>query len=166
MSGKCMPPNMKRIGAATMGDGSPDKMVQQIPLKATANHCYRVVGIADATVTDFDIAVMDSASKEIAEDVLDSNDAVVLEDGAFCFNTDDAASVNVAVANGTGKWAVEIWSDDTGASAAPAAPAPSGAAAAAPAAPAPAAVGGAIKAPAAPTAPGGKPAPPPPVKKP
>lgn len=111
MSAKCMPANMKRVGAANTGAGTPDKMVTQIPLKASANHCYRVVGIAEPTVTDFDIAIMDSAGKEIGEDVLDSNDAVVLEDGVFCFNADDAASVNVAVANGTGKWAVEVWSD-------------------------------------------------------
>lgn len=111
MSAQCMPPNMKRVGNVSTGEGTPDKMVTQLPLKASANHCYRVVGIADPTVTDFDIAVMDSAGKEIGEDVLDSNDAVVLEDGVFCFNTDDTASVNVAVANGTGKWAVEVWSD-------------------------------------------------------
>lgn len=102
---------MHQLGTPTQGEGSKDKMVQQIPLKAQANHCYRIVGLAESTVTDFDIAVMDSAGKSCGEDVLDSNDAVVLEDGVICFKQDDTVNVNVAVASGQGKWAVEIWSD-------------------------------------------------------
>jgi hypothetical protein len=111
MSKLCVDSTMKKVGATITGQGGGDTIVKQIPLQAEANKCYRVFGIADATVTDFDIAVMDSAGKEIAEDVLDSNDAIVMEDGAFCFTTADTASVNVATATGQGKWAVEIWSN-------------------------------------------------------
>jgi hypothetical protein len=86
-------------------------MVKSIPLAAKANHCYRVFGLAEASVTDFDIAIMDSAGKLAGEDTTDTNDAIVLEHGAVCFSQDDSASVNTAVATGKGKWAVEIWSD-------------------------------------------------------
>jgi hypothetical protein len=86
-------------------------MVKTIPLAAKANHCYRVFGLAEPTVTDFDIAIMDSAGKLAGEDTTDANDAIVLEDGVICFTADDAANVNTAVATGQGKWAVEIWSD-------------------------------------------------------
>jgi hypothetical protein len=104
---------MRQLGQPTTGQraAATDPMVQTIPLKAQANHCYRIFGLAEPTVTDFDIAVMDSAGKSAGEDLTDSNDAIVLEDGAICFNQDDNVSVNAAVASGTGKWAVEIWSD-------------------------------------------------------
>lgn len=104
---------MHQIGSPTTGEGaaSSDTMVKSIPLAAKANHCYRIFGLAEATVTDFDIAVMDSAGKLAGEDTTDANDAIVLEDGSICFTADDAASVNTAVATGKGKWAVEIWSD-------------------------------------------------------
>ena len=104
---------MHQIGSPTTGEGqaSSASMVKTIPLAAKANHCYRIFGLAEATVTDFDIAVMDSAGKLAGEDTTDSNDAIVLEDGSICFTADDAANVNTAVATGKGKWAVEIWSD-------------------------------------------------------
>ncbi|HEY2513349.1 MAG TPA: hypothetical protein VGI39_20915 [Polyangiaceae bacterium] len=104
---------MHQVGQPTTGQGaaSTATMVQTIPLKGQANHCYRVFGLADPTVTDFDIAIMDSAGKSIGEDLTDSNDAIVLENGSFCFKQDDTANVNTAVAAGTGKWAVEIWSN-------------------------------------------------------
>lgn len=104
---------MHLVGSATLGEGqaSTGTMVKSIPLAAKANHCYRVFGIAESTVSDFDIAVMDSAGKLAGEDTTDASDAIVLENGSICFNADDSASVNTAVAAGKGKWAVEIWSD-------------------------------------------------------
>jgi hypothetical protein len=104
---------MHQVGSPTSGEGqaSSATMVKSISLAAKANHCYRIFGLAEATVTDFDIAVMDSAGKSAGEDTTDTNDAIVLEDGSICFSQDDAATVNTAVATGKGKWAVEIWSD-------------------------------------------------------
>ena len=102
---------LHQVGSPTNGQGGPGAMVQSIPLKAQANHCYRIFGIAEATVKDFDIAVMDSAGKSAGEDLTDSNDAIVLEDGEICFKADDDVNVNAAVAAGSGKWSVEIWSD-------------------------------------------------------
>jgi hypothetical protein len=104
---------MHQLGSTTKGEGvaSSATMVKAVPLAAKANHCYRIFGLAEPTVTDFDIAVMDSAGKSAGEDTTDTNDAIVLEDGAICFTQDDAATVNMATATGKGKWAVEIWSD-------------------------------------------------------
>lgn len=104
---------MKMLGQPTQGKGSETgQMVTPIPLNAKANHCYRVFGLAQASVTDFDIAVMDSAGKSTGEDLTDSNDAIVLEDGNICFKVADTVAVNAAVASGAGNWAVEIWSDE------------------------------------------------------
>ncbi len=104
---------MKMLGQPTQGKGAETgTMVTPIPLNAKANHCYRVFGLAQATVTDFDVAIMDSAGKSTGEDLTDSNDAIVLEDGNICFKVDDTVAVNAAVASGAGNWAVEIWSDE------------------------------------------------------
>ena len=104
---------MKMLGQPTQRKGAETgQMVTPIVLNAKANHCYRVFGLAQASVTDFDIAVMDSAGKSAGEDLTDSNDAIVLEDGAICFKVDDTAAVNAAVASGAGNWVVEIWSDE------------------------------------------------------
>jgi hypothetical protein len=105
---------MHQVNTPTTGQGdstNASSMVKQIPLAAKGGHCYRAIGIAEATVSDFDIAIMDSAGKSAGEDATDSNDSVVLEDGVICFKVDDAANVNAAVANGSGKWAVAVWSD-------------------------------------------------------
>lgn len=107
---------MHRVGAPHNGEGregdhKTDPMVTRIPLEAKANHCYRVFGLAEPAVKDFDIAVTDSTGKSTGEDLTDSNDSIVLEAGSICFKQDDAASVNAAVTKGAGKWIVEIWSD-------------------------------------------------------
>jgi hypothetical protein len=94
-----------------VGAASTATMIKQIPFAAQANHCYRFFGLSQASVKDLDIAVTDSAGKSCGEDLNDSNDAIVLEDGSICFKADDAASINVAVGTGSGKWAVEVWSE-------------------------------------------------------
>jgi hypothetical protein len=113
MAGGCVDKKMHLVGSITPGQGQETggQMVTTLPLKAQANHCYRIVGLAEPTITDLDIAVMDSAGKLAGEDLNDSNDAIVMEESSICFKQDDAANVNVAVAKGQGKWAVGIWSD-------------------------------------------------------
>lgn len=103
--------NMHQVGSPTSGSGAPGNLVTSIPLAAKGGHCYRVFGLAETTVTDFDVAIMDSAGKSCGEDGTDSNDALVRENGSICFKADDAVNVNAAVATGQGKWALEIWSD-------------------------------------------------------
>jgi hypothetical protein len=102
---------MHMVGTPMTGEGSSTNMVKSMPVKVQANHCYRVLGLAQASVTDFDIALTDSAGKSCGEDLNDSNDAIVLDDGVVCFKQDDTINVNAAVANGQGKWAIEVWSD-------------------------------------------------------
>jgi hypothetical protein len=118
MASSCVGGKMKPLGAPLTGEGGsassghPGEMIKQFPLKAQANHCYRVFGISQAaTVKDFDVAIVDSATKSTGEDLTDGNDAIALEDGSICFKVDDDAFVNVAVGDGFGKWAVVIMSD-------------------------------------------------------
>jgi hypothetical protein len=103
--------NMHQVGQTVQGSRGNLDPAQAIPLKAEANHCYRVYGLSEDALKDLDIAVIDSAGKSAGEDGSDSPDAVVLEDGAICFTAADDAKVNVAAGSGAGKYAVQIWSD-------------------------------------------------------
>lgn len=103
--------NMHQVGQTVQGSRGNLDPAQAIPLKAEANHCYRVYGLSEDALKDLDIAVIDSAGKSAGEDGSDSPDAVVLEDGAVCFTAADDVKVNVAAGSGSGKFAVQIWSD-------------------------------------------------------
>jgi hypothetical protein len=102
---------MHQVGTTVQGSRGNLDPPNVIPLHAEASHCYRVYGLSEDALKDLDIAIMDSAGKECAEDGSDSPDAVVLEDGAVCFTSADDVKVNVASGSGAGKYAVEIWSD-------------------------------------------------------
>lgn len=102
---------MHQIGQTTQDTFNNMDKAHPLPLHGEAGHCYRVFGLSENALQDLDIAVMDSAGKEIAEDGSDSPDSVVLEDGAVCFTTTDDSTINVAAGSGSGKYAVQIWGD-------------------------------------------------------
>ena len=102
---------LHKVGDTVQGSRQNLDKAQVIPLKAEAGHCYRVYGLSEDALQDLDIAMMDSAGKECAEDGSDSPDAVLLEDGAVCFTATDDVSINVAAGSGTGKYVVQIWGD-------------------------------------------------------
>lgn len=105
--------NLRPLGTPFTGNltGGAANIVTTMPLKVHANHCYRFFGLAESTVSNLDIAVLDSEGKVAGEEATEGNDAVVLEDGAICFLADDDVHVNVAVAHGSGKFAMGVWSD-------------------------------------------------------
>jgi len=102
---------MHQVGQTTQDTFKNLDKAHPIALHAESGHCYRVYGLSEDALQDLDIAMMDSAGKECAEDGSDSPDAVLLEDGAVCFTAADDVSINVAAGNGTGKYVVQIWGD-------------------------------------------------------
>jgi hypothetical protein len=102
---------MKVIGKTLTGKQSDQDTPQSFPLKAEANHCYRVYAQAADGIKDLDLAIKDSAGAIAGEDSTDDPSPVVLEDGAICFTEADAATVVVSVGMGKGKYAVQIWGD-------------------------------------------------------
>jgi hypothetical protein len=81
------------------------------PLHAQANHCYRVYGVAAATIQDLDVLIKDSTGAPAGEDTTDDPTPVVLEDGAVCFTQADEASIVVSIGAGSGAYALQVWSD-------------------------------------------------------
>lgn len=101
---------LKLIGAKTItGKQSDSGPPQTYPLKALANHCYRVYAQAGDGIKDLDVAIKDSTGAVAGEDSTDSATAIVLDDGAVCFKESDAAEVVVSVGSGSGAYALQIW---------------------------------------------------------
>jgi len=101
---------MKPAAKTVTGEQSDAQAPQSFPLRAQANHCYRVYAQGGAGLQDFTLALRDSAGAAI--DVHAQGGAAVLpEDGALCFHADDAASIVFATGMGTGPFALQIWGD-------------------------------------------------------
>jgi len=100
---------MKLIGKTLTGKQSDAGPPQSYPLKADANHCYRVFAQGQESIKNLDVAIKDSSGNIVAQDGSSSPTAIVLADGAVCFNAKDAATVVVSVGSGSGKYAVQIW---------------------------------------------------------
>jgi hypothetical protein len=84
---------------------------QSVPLKAQAGHCYRVYGAATSGIKDLDLLVKDSAGAVAGEDSTDDPTPVVLEDGVVCFKSNDDATIVASVGDGSGAFALQVWSD-------------------------------------------------------
>lgn len=102
---------MKLVGKTFTGRQGDQDPPQSFPLKAEANHCYRVYAQAADGIKDLDLAIKDSTGAIAGEDTTDDPSPVVLEDGAVCFTEADSASVIVSVGMGKGAYAVQVWGD-------------------------------------------------------
>jgi hypothetical protein len=102
---------LKVSGKQLTGKQSDQDPPQSFPLKAEANHCYRVYGQASEGIKDLDLALKDSTGAVASEDTTDDPSPVLAEDGAICFKEADAATIVVSVGMGKGTYALEIWKD-------------------------------------------------------
>jgi hypothetical protein len=101
---------MKKVGDTRTGELG-DKAPMKLPLGVLAGKCYRVYGMSQSTMQDFDIAVVDSAGALVSEDTTDDVSPVIAEDGKVCFKTADAVTLRASAGAGSGKFAIEVWSD-------------------------------------------------------
>jgi hypothetical protein len=102
---------MHAVGPPVAFSQSASNAPQSVPIKAQANHCYRVYGAAVTGIKDLDLLLKDSTGAVAGEDSTDDPTPVVLEDGVVCFKQDDAASVVASVGDGSGAYALQVWSD-------------------------------------------------------
>jgi hypothetical protein len=101
---------MKKVGDTHTGELN-DKTPIKLPLGVLAGKCYRVYGMSQSTMQDFDIAVVDSAGALVSEDTTDDVSPVIAEDGKVCFKTADTITIRASAGAGGGKFAIEVWSD-------------------------------------------------------
>ena len=102
---------MKLVGSTIAGKQSDSDPPQSYPLRAEAQHCYRVFAQADAHIEELRVAIEDSSGSVAAQDSAAGGAVVVTRDGAICFREGDAAAVVVSVGHGGGTYALQVWGD-------------------------------------------------------
>jgi hypothetical protein len=102
---------MHPLGPPFQGNQSASSAPQSFPFKAIASHCYRVYGAAVTGIKDLDLVLKDSTGAVAGEDSTDDPTPVVLEDGVVCFKENDDATIVASVGDGSGAFALQVWSD-------------------------------------------------------
>jgi hypothetical protein len=102
---------MKPMGKPMTGKQADQDVAQSFPLAARSGHCYRAYAQGSDGIQDLDLVIKDSAGIIVGQDSTDDSSPVVTEDGAVCFQKDDAATVVISVGMGKGSYAIQVWSD-------------------------------------------------------
>jgi len=102
---------MKKAGDTLSGDTHEGAPPSLFPFGAQAGKCYRVYGMAQSTMQDFDVSWVDSGGGLVAQDTTDDLSPVISEDGKVCFKVSDATTLRASAGAGAGKFALQVWSD-------------------------------------------------------
>jgi hypothetical protein len=102
---------MKKAGDTLSGELRENATPVTFPFGVQAGKCYRVYGMSQSTMQDFDVSWVDSAGALVAQDTTDDVSPVIAEDGKICFKVTDATTVRASAGAGAGKFALQIWSD-------------------------------------------------------
>ena len=102
---------MKKLGSTLSGEAREKAAPVIFPIAVQAEKCYRIYGISQSSIQDFDIAWVDSVGALIAQDTTDDVSPVVAEDGKICFKVSDVTSIRASAAAGKGKFALQVWED-------------------------------------------------------
>ncbi len=101
---------MHRV-AGFAGEQSAAARPQTFRWKAQAGHCYRAYAVGAPAIKNLDLLMIDSTGAALGQNGVDEGAPVLLGAGAVCFKQDDDAALVVSVGDGTGAFAVEVWSD-------------------------------------------------------
>jgi hypothetical protein len=102
---------MKKAGDTLSGELRENAAPVSFPFGAQAGKCYRIYGVSQSTMQDFDVSWVDSAGALVAQDTTDDVSPVIAEDGKVCFRVPDVTAVRATAGAGAGKFALQIWSD-------------------------------------------------------
>ncbi len=102
---------MKKLGNTLSGEAREKAAPVRFPLAVQADGCYRIYGISQSSIRDFDITWVDSVGALIAQDTTDDVSPVVPEGGKICFKVSDVTTIRASAAVGVGKFALQVWED-------------------------------------------------------
>jgi hypothetical protein len=102
---------MKKVGDTLSGKLGEKGTPVTFPLAAQAGKCYRVYGVSQSTMQDFDVTIVDSAGALVAQDTTDDVSPVIAEDGKVCYKAADTSTIRASAGAGAGTFALEVWSD-------------------------------------------------------
>jgi hypothetical protein len=102
---------MKKAGDTLAGEAREGAPPALFPFAAQAGRCYRIYGVSQSTMQDFDVSWVDSNGGLVAQDTTDDASPVVVEDGKVCFKVSDSTTIRASAGAGAGKFALQVWSD-------------------------------------------------------
>jgi hypothetical protein len=92
---------------------SPQDPAQRFAFRVRAGRCYRVFAMGAPDVTDLDVAILDARGALTANDLSHDRWPVVPARGPLCFEHDGAATIEIAVVQGSGSFVLQVLGDDT-----------------------------------------------------
>jgi hypothetical protein len=108
----CAAVTQMRGAASALMSGSQNATSSQptaYKFRGQAKHCYRLYGVAGASVKSLVAVVTDADGAEIAEYHTDDVTPYIAPDEAMCFTDDADAQVVVSVGIGDGPYALAVW---------------------------------------------------------
>jgi hypothetical protein len=83
--------------------------VQRYAFTAEQGHCYRVYAVGDADIIDIDVQLLGPDGRVLATDATRVGHAVVPSSGVLCAQAAGTHTVEVSVARGGGRYAMQVW---------------------------------------------------------
>jgi hypothetical protein len=106
----CGPSNGMKKAHEAVGQAVPQAgAASEHRFPASAGDCFRVFAVAEPSVQDLDVEVLDPAGKRVAWDTSDDRWPIALPDGPFCALSDGEYRAVVRAASGSGRYAIEVW---------------------------------------------------------
>jgi hypothetical protein len=104
--------SMKEIVPVRIGDQEGDSdPVERVTFHVGANRCWRVYGVGGPEVADLDVTVIDESGKVAASDSGPSRAVVIPARGPLCVERPGTYTLEIAVVQGRGKYAVQVLGD-------------------------------------------------------
>jgi hypothetical protein len=85
--------------------------VERFTFHAKSGRCYRIFTVGAPQVGDLDVAVLDPSGRLAASDVSRDRWPVVPARGPICADREGVYTLEVAVAQGSGSYVLQVWGD-------------------------------------------------------
>lgn len=107
---RCGPPlGLVPVGAPIVDELAAGSPVHEYGVDVEPGGCYRIFAIGGRGVEDLDTGLKDPAGEWVSKDILDDAFPILNPNGPFCVRQGGRHKLLVAVAKGSGKYAVQLW---------------------------------------------------------
>jgi hypothetical protein len=110
ITSRCGPPlGMVPVGAPMVDELAAGAPLHEYGVDVEPGACYRIFAIGGRGVDDLDTGLKDPAGEWVSKDILDDAFPILNPNGPFCVRQGGRHKLLVAVAKGSGKYAVQLW---------------------------------------------------------
>lgn len=103
------PMGMVAVGEPIVDQLAAGQRMHEYGVDVEAGGCYRIFAVGGSGVEDLDTGLKDPAGNWVSKDILDDAFPILNPNGPFCVREGGRHKLLVAVAKGSGKYAVQLW---------------------------------------------------------